>query len=193
MAKLNKKATVVRAIHEDEVLPFNLECFTEESPPEPVVDLKNTVFQDTREQKGWYFNKEDFVLGTERRTLKTGDYTLAGYENQFVVERKGSTSEFSQNIFEKRFEAEMQRLEEFKYPFLICEFTMDDLIGFPVNSGIPPKLWYKVKINGKFLVSSFLRYQTLYKTKFILAGEHGQEICKSIFKQVLINATPDGV
>lgn len=152
------------------------------------IDIKNFVIQDSREKRGWNFVKGEYISGVEVDGLKTGDYTIKGFEKDFVIERKGSTSEIAQNIFQERFEKELIRLEEFKYPYLICEFDFDDLVNFPVNSGIPPKLWKKVKTTGKYLVSAFMRYQVVYKTKFILAGSHGMEVAESLFKMMVRHA-----
>ena len=49
-----------------------------------------TVIKDTREQRGWIFNKSDRCDGMRVETLKTGDYTLGGFEEMVCVERKFS-------------------------------------------------------------------------------------------------------
>ncbi len=150
---------------------------------------KITILRDSREKlnHGWMFEEDDFIKRTNIYSLPTGDYTIRGYENDFIIERKGSTSEFANNIFEERFERELVRLEEFKHPFIVLEFSFEDLLTYPVNSGIPPKFWNKVKLNGKFLVSAFNRYQMKYKTKFILAGKNGMDCAKSLFKIFIKN------
>lgn len=173
-----KKITVLRNESEDASL------FLKWDPKEESSDIKNLVYRDSAEKKGWIFLSDDEIEITEKANLFTGDYTIKGFEKDFIIERKGSTAEFAHNIFEKRFEDELIRLEDFKYPILICEFTMEDLRDFPVNSGIPPKIWNKVKVRGKYLMSAFARYQVKYKTKFILAGTEGMSIAKSLFKIV---------
>ena len=60
-----------------------------------------TVIQDTREKEGWYFSEYDKCSGMESGTLKTGDYTLRGFEELVCIERKASTSEISQNLGKK--------------------------------------------------------------------------------------------
>lgn len=145
-----------------------------------------TIIRDTKEKEnhGWFFDKKDNCLGTKEYKMKTGDYTIEGLEELFTIERKGSTAEFAKNIFEKRFERELQRMESFKYPFMVLEFTLDDVLLFPLNSGIPKYLWYKVKMNGPLMFSSLLRYQLQYKTKIILAGSEGKTIAEKLFDLV---------
>ena len=184
--KFSNKMIILKNLQEEEVLPLRIEDFIEDKKEdgELYTDLKNIIISDTREQKGWNFQPNDIIESVEKIGLPTGDYSIKGLETDFVIERKGSTGEFAQNITTERFENEMKRLESFRWPFLICEFDLDDLLDFPVNSGIPSKLWNKVKLRGKFLVSAFLRYQVIYKTKFILAGSNGMQIAESLFKMV---------
>lgn len=142
------------------------------------------IKSDTREQRPWIFPPTKECKGTIKATLKSGDYTLTGLEKIFVVERKASTSEISQNFCQDRFESELIRLEEFEKPFLICCFTLADLFSFPSNSGIPSKLWYKIRITPQFLVKRLTELQSKYKTQFIFAGEHAQSYVYSLFKQM---------
>lgn len=141
-----------------------------------------TVIVDSREKKPWIFDKDEYCSGSIIKKLDTADYSLLGLEDKFVIERKRNTSEFSQNIFQKRFERELQRLDNFIYPFLICEFDYVDMLSFPINSGIPQSLYYKVKISPDFLIKAITRYYFKYKTKIIFAGKNGQLVAKNLFK-----------
>ncbi len=179
----SNKYTVLRNLTEDEISPLNIDDFIEDKSIEEI-DIKNVVLIDSREKRGWDFSKSEIVSSVEKIGLHTGDYSIKGFEKDFVIERKGSTAEFAQNIFQDRFEKELKRLDEFKWPYLICEFDLQDLLDFPINSGIPSKLWNKVKASGKFLLSAFMRYQVIYKTKFILAGSNGMETAESLFKMI---------
>lgn len=136
------------------------------------------VVKDSKEQLGWVF--EDMTVAN----LKTGDYTLAGLEKELSIERKGSVGEFSKNICEERFTKELIRLNDFKHPFLILEFTMNDIYSFPYGSGIPSKIWPQLKITSSFIIKRLIEIETDYKVKVILAGDHGQEIAERIFKRM---------
>jgi hypothetical protein len=149
------------------------------------------VLRDTREQYGWGFPAKGQCLGTVEATLKTGDYTLQGYEDIFVVERKYSTSEISQNIVQDRFKRELERLEEFRYPFMVFEFTLAEVISFPINSGIPKDRWKSLRITPQFMLKRLNEYQFKYKTKIVFAGIHGREFTSSLFKRMVENGRPD--
>ena len=146
--------------------------------------MKFDVLADSREQRGWNFPPSGSCDGTTTTTLKTGDYTLRGLEDRFVLERKGSTGEFAQNVLQKRFTRELERLDTFPLPFLICEFTVADILRYPINSGIPQCKWKYLRTTGEFLLKRTLEIQVQYKTRFIFAGTDGWHVAWSLFKRV---------
>lgn len=145
---------------------------------------KYKVIKDTREQLGWEFNPGPSCDGMTIATLKTGDYSLEGFENKFVIERKGDLSEFSNNITQQRFHDELLRLEEFELPFIVLEFTMEDIYKFPQSTQIPPSKYKYIKITPQFIVKALLDIEVKHKTKIILAGKYGKEVASSLFKRV---------
>lgn len=140
---------------------------------------KYKVLKDTREQEGWEFPNMEVV------TLKTGDYTIEGYEKDFVIERKGSISEFCQNLTQKRFEKELQRLEDFAHPFIFLEFYFDKLILFPEGSGIPRYIWPKLRVTPGLLLKRLAELQMQYKTKILFVGDYGKQMAISLFYRVI--------
>jgi ERCC4-type nuclease len=146
---------------------------------------KYQVIRDSQEKANyWTFSCSKSCEGTEVKRLKTGDYTLVGLENVFTIERKGCIAEFAQNISQKRFERELKRLEKFKYPFILLEFTLEDIMRFPYSSNIPQHLWAKLRVNPSYILKRLLEYQLTYKTKILLVGAHGKEVASSLFKRV---------
>lgn len=147
------------------------------------------VIRDTREQaegNGWWFEAGDRCLGTVSAKLDTGDYSLEGLEDILCIERKASTGEFAKNIIESRFERELERMETFKYPFIILEFTIADILTFPRNSGIPPYKWKDLQITSQFMMKRFIEFQMQYKTKIITTGQYyGHKVAESIFKRII--------
>lgn len=107
------------------------------------------IIQDTREQNPWAFPCETVVRG-----LKCGDYSVDGFEDKIIIERKASTAELFRNIIEDRFWREIDNISEL-YPekYLICEFPESYIHTYPVSSGIPRKLWRRLKIKPKFALS----------------------------------------
>lgn len=146
--------------------------------------MKYTVIKDTREQQGWEFGETSNCDGMVIQTLKTGDYSLCGLEYALVIERKGTSGEFAKNILEKRFERELERMDGYLHPFMLLEFTMEDILMYPQNSGIPKYLWGRIKISKWFILKTLMEYEIKYKTKIILCGSHGKEVAASIFKRM---------
>ena len=114
---------------------------------------KFVVIQDTREKNGWNFDIYDSCVGTLSKGLKTGDYTIEGREDFLIIERKATTAELALNLGKKRvqFEAELERMMSFQYPYIVCEFSESRLMQFPRGSSIPKRRWRYLRMNGKFL------------------------------------------
>lgn len=149
-------------------------------------NLNYTVLRDTREQRGWIFPQSGRCQGTEVVTLRTGDYGLKGYEDLFVIERKGGTAEFATNIFEKRFTRELDRLDEFKHAYLFLEFEFDDICIFPVNSGIPTARWNKLKVTPQLFMAKLHEIQIAHPSlRVCLVGRRGREVASSLFKRIV--------
>ena len=123
--------------------------------------MKYVILKDTREKNGWSFKAFDKCLAVTRWGLKTGDYTARGLERDLVIERKASTGELAMNLGKKRkaFEAEIERMSSFRWKYILCEFSIDDLMNFPKNSGIPKKNLKFVRMNGKFMWKKLCEYQ----------------------------------
>lgn len=151
-------------------------------------DSKYVVIRDSREKlgKGWVFpSGKGRCQGTIVEKMDEGDYTLQGYEDRLCIERKGSVSEVARNITQDRFGAELQRMEKYDFPFVLLEFTMDDLVKYPKGCGMPLKQQIKVKAKGKFFLKRIMEIQFNYKTKVMFCGQYGEEIAISIFNRMI--------
>lgn len=130
-----------------------------------------TIIIDTRERIPWNFTTKADCIQIVKK-LDTGDYTLLGFEDKFVIERKYSISEIAINFGSgwKRFQKELDRMQAFERRYIICEFTIDDVLNFPINSGIPRSKWQYLKLSGKFLMSRFDHIREQYKVEIIFCG-----------------------
>jgi hypothetical protein len=148
-----------------------------------------TVLRDSQEKegKGWWWPRTPGCHGTIVQSLETGDYTINGYSHLLSIERKGSVGEWSKNITEKRFERELERLRDFKYAFIILEFAVSNILEFPVGSGIPKKIWKKIKVNGPYMLKRTTEIMCNYGIPVLFCGEHGKTMATSIFKRVIDN------
>lgn len=79
---------------------------------------------DTREQQPW----DLAPMRSERGTLPTGDYTIKGLERLVAIERK-SLPDLLGCIGRdrERFEAEMQRMLAYRWPYLVIEASLEDI------------------------------------------------------------------
>ena len=80
---------------------------------------KTTIFADTREQRPWKWPRP---IQVKPRTFKTGDYSLYGFVDEIVVERK-SESDLINCLYSdtERFEKQLARLAQFDYACVIVE------------------------------------------------------------------------
>ena len=150
--------------------------------------MKYIVLRDTREKTGWDFKTHDKCRAVVDWGLKTGDYTVRGLEKHLVVERKASTGELAMNLGKKRsaFEAEIKRMNNFRWKYILCEFSIDDLMNFPENSGIPKKQLQYVRMNGKFMWKKLCEYQEQHGVQVVFCDNkiNAQEKAMFIFDEV---------
>lgn len=104
-------------------------------------DSEFTIIIDTREQQPWDFSQ----YATAVQKLDSGDYSIEGMEEIVSIERKKSVNEFANNITEKRFKDWVERLSKVEFPFILLEFNLQDILHYPVGSGVPKHMWNKIK------------------------------------------------
>lgn len=144
------------------------------------------VLVDTREQNPWSFPAGNRCLGSTRVGLKTGDYSLRSFEDRFVIERKGSLSEFSQNLFQDRFWRELDRLDAVQHPYLFLEFNWAQLVEFPAGSGIPESKWKFLKVTPQLLVKRYTEMRIQHpRLRVEFVGSYGREAASSLFKRIV--------
>ena len=148
--------------------------------------MKNKYFNvivDTREQKPWDFNENYNVINAK---LDTGDYSIEGMEHLLCIERKCSPNEVSNNITEKRFKDVLDRMAGYPHAHILFEFDLIDILQFPKNSGIPPRLWKNLRISPLFLLKYITEINTVYgiHTHFCGDRENAKALAVSIMKRV---------
>lgn len=165
---------------------------TELTEPVKIPDNRYRVARDTREQKGhgWMFDPSETCSGTLIKTLKTGDYTLVGYEDILAIERKGTVQEFVQNITQKEkwacFKEELFRMEDMPAAFIVCEFTLDDVLRYPAGSSLPYSVQKKIRISPQFYLKRLLEIELNFKARLkLVGGLRAKEYVSSLFKRVV--------
>jgi len=160
---------------------------------------KFTVIRDTKEhkQKGWEFDISDddwdfnnndplneYSYKTIGQSLKTGDYTIVGFEKILCIERKGSAAEWYSNVLQNRFIKELERMQSYKYRFIVCEFDVSDILNF-YFSPLAKKIG--IKMNGKFVLKKTIELMIKYNVNILFCGNKGKDVVLSIFKRVIEN------
>lgn len=120
---------------------------------------------DTREQLPYTFTAINPRPETITATLKTGDYSLVGFEDRIAVERKTPEDLFgSMGRRRKPFEREFERLAELDYSVLMIE---DDWINILKN---PPAY---SRMNPKAVWRTCLAWSVKYGVH-VVWGHHRQ-------------------
>lgn len=147
-----------------------------------------TVVRDTREKEGhgWWFDPHDLshrtprCLGTVVQGLKTGDYTLKGYEQLLTIDRKQDFCELWTNYGErKRFEDEMRRMLDYKYRYILVESHLTP----EVLSLSPPQ--FRVGVPGKAMTGWLVDLTIEYGVHLMCVGSVGKKIAQQIFESVV--------
>lgn len=141
---------------------------------------------DAKEKMPWDLSIYGFE--SEKCSLTTGDYTVEGLEEILVIERKRSTGEISLNLgrLAKQFEAELQRMQEFRFSYLICEFSSDDLAIFPKKSGIPKRMWKSLRMNGIFMLKRLNDWCEKYGVELIFCNNRteAEKVASDIINEI---------
>jgi hypothetical protein len=150
--------------------------------------MKNfTVIRDNKEKVGaWYWEQGGRCDGTIIKHLDTADYTLLGYEGIVAVERKKTVIEFANNITEDRFERELVRMQSISLPYIVCEFSLTQVLDFPGHD-LPPKVREKVQITSKFIIKRIHEIINEHNIHFMFCdNKYGAwKFVDSLFKRVV--------
>jgi ERCC4-type nuclease len=152
---------------------------------------KYTVIVDTREKTPWSFAASDESNGSIVRQVKHGDYSLDGLEDLIFIERKASTSEVAQNVIQPRFKKLLEKSRSYKYKFIICEFSLPNLLSFPHSSNLPPKIKKSIMIKGPFIMGQLINYQLEYGVQIVFCDNpiNAKRYVESLLKKIYIAET----
>lgn len=153
-------------------------------PKKPVEPF--TVIRDTREQTPWTFRKTDYCTGTIDEKVDHGDYAIAGLEHLMFIERKATEIELAGNVFEKRFPKLLKAAEEYRYRYIICEFSLDKLLNYPHGSDLPRAVKKKIRVSGPLLLSKIQSWQIDHGIHVVFCDNksYAQKFTLSLFKKI---------
>jgi ERCC4-type nuclease len=143
-----------------------------------------TIIIDTREQQPWTF--EEYVVANKK--LDTGDYSIDGLQNFFTIERKKSINEIANNIIEPRFKDVITRMGQLRYSFFLLEFSLTDVLHYPIGSNLPKRLWDKVKITPAFIMKHILDWQIKHNIRVLFCNNasNAEKTAEYIFKKMYL-------
>ena len=114
-----------------------------------------TIIIDTREQLPYSLD------GAIVRTLSTGDYSIAGYEDICAIERKSLSDLFgSVTQGRERFKREIERLSQLRFAAVVIEASMGDILRGCPNSAANPEA----------VLATVLSWSAEYRIPFVFAG-----------------------
>ena len=114
------------------------------------------IIVDTREQAPFLFHGYGFDV--ERGTLRTGDYSIAGFTENIVLERK-SLGDLAACMTSgrERFERELMRMQEFPSAAVIVEEPLMN-----IARGL-----YRSALNPSSFEQSILAFMIRYRVPFL--------------------------
>lgn len=145
------------------------------------------ILQDTREKMPWDFTPYEFCTAQTVQKLSAGDYVIDG-SNIIVIDRKHRVSELATNLvkYRDRFERELERMQEYTYRYILCEFTYRQLLLFPKGAGMSKYMEKKVRAKGKYLAYCTHRLSEQYNVEFIFCDNRQASLEKAM--ELLIQA-----
>lgn len=132
--------------------------------------MTNTYIIDTRE------NHPYEIIGAKEKTLKTGDYSVEGYEDRIAVERKAFSDLYNCLTTDtERFEKQLQRLSKFDHSYLIIDSTVSGLLLGSPYSDVP----------GEVILKRLVRLYVKYKVPFCFAENKGAKITQNLLNEAV--------
>lgn len=116
------------------------------------------IIVDTREGAPWFFrglfadanqNYLPLAVETITRGLKTGDYSIEGFEDEICVERKSLPDLFMSVTSEReRFEREFVRMSAMRHAAVVVEGDLEDIeLNPPARTKVSGKTVYRTAIS----------------------------------------------
>lgn len=117
------------------------------------------IIVDTREQAPYF---SDSAVPTVKRGLKSGDYSLDGFEDRVAIERKSLPDLYGCiGKGRERFERELVRLSEMDFAAIVVEASLRDVLeGFE-----------RSKVHPRSAVGSLFSWEAKYGVHIVFAGD----------------------
>ena len=65
----------------------------------------------------------------------------------------------------------IDRMDKIPLCFLLLEFNLDTVLNYPVGSGIPQRLWSRIRISPQYILKHLLELQMKHNIKVVFCGD----------------------
>lgn len=132
---------------------------TRGTSPDPLV-----LIIDDREKRPLAFGGS---VRTVRKHLKTGDYSVEGYEDQFTVERKSIPDLIATlTARRERFERELQRMAGIGFRRVVVEGSLRQVVANAKR--VEQDRWRRVRVNS--IIGTIFAFEVRYGVPFVFAA-----------------------
>lgn len=135
----------------------------------PVIAKMPPIVIDTREQRPYQF------AGAVVKTLKSGDYSLLGFEDYVAVERKSTVDAYGcLGRRRARFRRELERLGRMDYSAVVIEDSLRGFLRPPAFS----------RVNPRMAIGLLVEWAVRYRVPVFFAGdrEHGRALTRKLLR-----------
>jgi len=142
-----------------------------------------TIRADSRDKDKYRWTFESFLddkelIGVKNEKVEVGDYEIIELpEKTLCIERKKSFSEISNNVSKKdtpRFKRELEKMKEYKYSYIIMEFTFHDLLNGSKFTQLSPA----------YILSVLLEIEAVYGINIHFCGHNAEAFCYRIMRKI---------
>jgi len=138
---------------------------------------KFTIIRDSREKSGcgWNFRASANCKEVIIKKLDTGDYSLEGYEDLIMIERKSIPDLWgSLGQWRERFMKEMDRALEYPVRYLVIEGTLAD-----INKGFRYS-----KLSPEYILATLTSLEVKYGIHVVFTNKR-QDIARAYVRKLL--------
>ena len=139
------------------------------------------VLVDDREKKAW-----DLPYKVERKRLKTGDYTVKGFEKVIAIEKKSGLIELLNDLangYRSTFMRFLKRLSEYPVKCIVVEDTLSELSINRALIHIRKKSRGKARLTSRTIYYWVAEISTKYGIPIIFVGKRAKiDLLPEIFR-----------
>lgn len=140
-----------------------------------------TVLVDDREKKAW-----NLPYKIEKKRLKTGDYTIKGFEKVIAIEKKSGLIELLNDLangYRPTFERFLKRLSKYPVKVIVVEDTLSTLSISRALVHIRRKSGGKARLTAKTIYYWVAEISTKYGIPIVFVGKRAKmDLLPEVFR-----------